>query len=138
MKRSSKESNRMLIHSHLFSYLVPSTQKTFEELEQWKKAFLIQIGQEGNDKFPMIVLANKVDLENREVTKREAQEWTSKFHIPLFETSAKEGMCDVIELNAPERNHLCLSLLHTAINVNKAFEELTKIILDRTNVDDVK
>lgn len=44
-----------------------SRKDTFDSLLQWKKAFLIQVGQEGNDSFPMIVIANKIDREDRAV-----------------------------------------------------------------------
>tara|TARA_R110002050_G_scaffold176244_2_gene309098 strand:- start:907 stop:1191 length:285 start_codon:yes stop_codon:yes gene_type:complete len=33
---------------------------TFKELERWKQTFLIQIGQEGNEDFPIVIIANKV------------------------------------------------------------------------------
>jgi len=89
--------------------------KTFEELAAWKKAFLIQVGHEGNNDFPMIVLANKVDLENREVTKREVDEYCQKEGITYYETSAKEN-----------------------IKVDKAFEHIAKLILSRTKEDNIK
>jgi len=88
---------------------------TFEELAGWQKAFLIQIGKEGNGDFPMIVLANKVDAENRQVTKSEVKDWCQKQHIPFFETSAKE-----------------------AINVDEAFKNIAKIVLSKVKDDDIK
>jgi GTPase SAR1 family protein len=60
-------------------------------LAAWKKAFLIQVGHEGNDDFPMIILCNKVDLENREVTKKEVEQFCNKDGISFYETSAKES-----------------------------------------------
>jgi len=89
--------------------------KTFDELPNWKKAFLIQIGQDHNKDFPVLILGNKMDLEDRQVTKKEAQDWCGSQNLPFFETSAKEG-----------------------VNVEKAFQELTKMMLARTNDDDVK
>jgi len=89
--------------------------KTFDELEAWKKAFLIQVGHEGNENFPMIILANKVDLENREVTKREVEQWCSKEGLSFYETSAKES-----------------------INVDKGFEQIARLILSRTKEDNIK
>jgi len=68
-----------------------------------KIQFLIQIGQEGNDEFPMIIVANKVDAENRQVTKSEVKDWCLKQNITFFETSAKE-----------------------AINVDEAFKNIAK------------
>jgi len=89
---------------------------TFEELAQWKKAFLIQIGQEGNDEFPMLILANKVDRENeRQVTKQEVKDWCGKQNLTFYETSAKE-----------------------AVNVDKAFETIAKIILTKTPEENIK
>eukprot|EP01114_Cavostelium_apophysatum_P003605 TRINITY_DN135_c0_g1_i1.p1 TRINITY_DN135_c0_g1~~TRINITY_DN135_c0_g1_i1.p1 ORF type:complete len:199 (-),score=58.87 TRINITY_DN135_c0_g1_i1:71-667(-) len=89
--------------------------KTFEELAAWKKAFLIQVGHEGSESFPMIVLANKVDLENREVTKREVQDFCQKEGITFYETSAKESL-----------------------NVDKAFEQVARLVLSRTKEDNIK
>ncbi len=40
----------------------------------------------------MMIVANKVDAENRQVTKTEVKEWCQKQHLPFYETSAKEGM----------------------------------------------
>jgi hypothetical protein len=39
-----------------------------------------------------MVLANKMDLENREVTKKEVQDWCYSQNLPFHETSAKEGI----------------------------------------------
>jgi len=89
--------------------------KSFEELEQWKKAFLIQVGQEGNDKFPMIILANKVDLENqREVSQKEMKDWCAKNNLQWFETSAKEGA-----------------------NVDRAFEEIARLVISNMKPEDM-
>jgi len=90
--------------------------KSFEELEQWKKAFLIQVGQEGNDKFPMIILANKVDMEDkREVSQKELREWCSKHNLTWFETSAKEGS-----------------------NVDRAFEEIASLVIQNMKPEDIQ
>jgi len=59
-----------------------TNRKSFEELEQWKKAFLIQVGQEGNDNFPMIIVANKVDLaDQREVSQKEMKDWCARHNF---------------------------------------------------------
>jgi len=89
--------------------------KTFEELGAWKKAFLIQIGQEGNDDFPIMIIANKVDLESREVPKKEIQQWCQTNGLTFLETSAKES-----------------------INVEKAFMDLTKQVIAKTPEDNMK
>merc|ERR1711991_729401 len=49
--------------------------ETFQALAQWKDAFLIQAGIQDAKGFPMLVLANKVDIEDRKVTSKEARDW---------------------------------------------------------------
>lgn len=44
-----------------------SRRSSFDALLQWKKSFLIQIGQDDSDNFPMIVIANKIDRPDRVV-----------------------------------------------------------------------
>lgn len=80
--------------------------QTFDCLDQWRSAFLIQSNQEGNNKFPMLLLANKIDLENRQVSTGNAEEWSQKYNMPLLETSAKES-----------------------INVDKAFQEIARLVI---------
>jgi Ras-related protein Rab-7A len=89
-------------------------QSTFDELGPWMKSFLIQTNQEGNTAFPMLVLANKVDLDDRVVTRKQCEQWCDQLNIPFYETSAKE-----------------------AINVDKAFEEITRLVLSKTKEDDL-
>ncbi|PRP75097.1 ras-related protein Rab-7a-like [Planoprotostelium fungivorum] len=89
--------------------------KTFDELSAWKKAFLIQIGQENNKEFPMIILANKVDLDDRQVSKRDIAEWANQNgDVHFYETSAKEN-----------------------VNVGKAFDEIAKLALAKVKEDDM-
>eukprot|EP01126_Amoeba_proteus_P064571 TRINITY_DN9060_c0_g1_i3.p1 TRINITY_DN9060_c0_g1~~TRINITY_DN9060_c0_g1_i3.p1 ORF type:complete len:215 (+),score=46.90 TRINITY_DN9060_c0_g1_i3:129-773(+) len=69
-------------------------QKTFESLESWRQEFLDQAAPSDPESFPFAVIANKIDLEAlRMVTKKQALSWCqAKGNIPLFETSAKEGL----------------------------------------------
>ena len=73
-----------------------NTQKTFENLENWRDEFLIQASPADPDGFPFVVLGNKVDVEggeSRVVSEKKAKSWcTSKGAIPYFETSAKEDV----------------------------------------------
>ncbi|KAL5284465.1 Rab7 family protein [Megaselia abdita] len=65
---------------------------SFKNLDSWRDEFLIQAGPRDPEHFPFVVLGNKVDLENRQVSTRRAQQWAqSKNDIPYYETSAKEG-----------------------------------------------
>ena len=64
----------------------------------------LQASPRDPDNFPFVVLGNKIDLDNRAVSTKRAQQWChSKNEIPYFETSAKE-----------------------AINVEQAFQTIAK------------
>jgi len=66
---------------------------TFKNLDSWRDEFLIQASPRDPEHFPFVVLGNKVDLENRSVSTKRAQQWCqSQNDIPYFETSAKEGL----------------------------------------------
>ena len=46
----------------------------------------------GNDlKIPIVVIGNKIDLEDREVKTEDAESFCKKINVPYFETSAKTG-----------------------------------------------
>jgi len=66
---------------------------SFKNLDSWRDEFLIQSSPSNPEHFPFAVLGNKIDLENRAVSTKRAQQWCqSKNDIPYFETSAKEGI----------------------------------------------
>jgi len=96
----------------IFVYDV-TKRETFDALEQWRKTFLIQAGEEGNENFPMLIIGNKIDLDNRAVSTKELQEWC-KSHGSLIglETSVKD-----------------------CINVDKAFQTIVQMIVDRMEPD---
>jgi len=87
---------------------------TFKSLDSWRDEFLIQASPRDPENFPFVVLGNKIDLENRAVSVKRAQQWChAKSDIPYFETSAKES-----------------------INVEQAFQTIAKNALAReTDVD---
>ena len=65
---------------------------------------LFQACPKDPNNFPFVVLGNKIDLDNRAVSTKRAQQWCqTKNEIPYFETSAKE-----------------------AINVEQAFQTIAK------------
>eukprot|EP01121_Diplochlamys_sp_Union-15-3_P007175 TRINITY_DN1802_c0_g1_i1.p1 TRINITY_DN1802_c0_g1~~TRINITY_DN1802_c0_g1_i1.p1 ORF type:complete len:199 (-),score=39.70 TRINITY_DN1802_c0_g1_i1:60-656(-) len=67
--------------------------QTFDELGNWKKSFLIQIQQENNSDFPMLVIANKIDKEEeRQVSKKTLEQWCNENNLPFIEASAKEAL----------------------------------------------
>ena len=61
---------------------------TFEELDRWIKEFRSVTG----DKTSIIIIGNKIDLENqREIDKEEGAEFADKKGLPFYECSAKLG-----------------------------------------------
>uniref|UniRef100_A0A669CBU3 RAB7A, member RAS onco family n=1 Tax=Oreochromis niloticus TaxID=8128 RepID=A0A669CBU3_ORENI len=65
---------------------------TFGKIDYLRDHFLIKGHPRNPENFPFVVLGNKIDLENRQVTTKRAQAWCqSKNNIPYFETSAKDA-----------------------------------------------
>ncbi|XP_034623045.1 ras-related protein Rab-7b isoform X1 [Trachemys scripta elegans] len=81
--------------------------ESFESLDDWREDFLEKIipTEQG---FPMVVLGNKIDLNERQVSKETASFWCKEKDIPYFEVSAKND-----------------------INVVQAFETLARQALSR-------
>ncbi|XP_073682226.1 ras-related protein Rab-7a isoform X1 [Garra rufa] len=65
---------------------------SFDALEVWKKEFLVQACPSDPSGFPFIVLGNKIDLDYREVSTKQAQQWCSEIGAEYFECSAKEDI----------------------------------------------
>ncbi|KAL7727822.1 hypothetical protein ACLKA6_019758 [Drosophila palustris] len=65
--------------------------KSFKDLGSWRDEFLIQVDPKNPRDYPFVVLGNKVDLDNRNVSREEAEQWCKIHNIPYFETSAKDG-----------------------------------------------
>jgi len=86
---------------------------SFKSLDSWRDEFLIQASPRDPESFPFVLLGNKIDLENRQVSTKRAQTWCqSKNEMPYFEVSAKE-----------------------AINVEQAFQTIARNALRRENQD---
>uniref|UniRef100_A0A6A7FQ74 Ras-related protein Rab-7a-like n=2 Tax=Hirondellea gigas TaxID=1518452 RepID=A0A6A7FQ74_9CRUS len=80
---------------------------SFKALDSWRDEFLIQASPRDPDHFPFVVLGNKVDLENRSVSTKRAQQWCqSKADVPYFETSAKEAINIELAFQTIARNAL--------------------------------
>ena len=80
--------------------------KTFENLNNWRREFLIQADPYDPDHFPFVLLGNKVDVPDRAVSTVVAERWAkANNNMPYFETSAKDGT-----------------------NVEEAFRTLAKIV----------
>ncbi|GCB75427.1 hypothetical protein scyTo_0019007 [Scyliorhinus torazame] len=64
---------------------------SFYALEGWREEILLQIPLEHQD-YTFVVLGNKVDITERQVTSDEAEVWCRARSIPYFEVSAKEDI----------------------------------------------
>ncbi|XP_027857850.1 ras-related protein rab7 [Xiphophorus couchianus] len=65
---------------------------SFSALEMWRKEFLVQGEPQDPEDFPFVVLGNKTDLSNREVSRRKAMRWCEEIGAEYFEGSAKEDL----------------------------------------------
>uniref|UniRef100_A0A673J131 small monomeric GTPase n=1 Tax=Sinocyclocheilus rhinocerous TaxID=307959 RepID=A0A673J131_9TELE len=96
----------------LLTFSVDDNQ-SFLNLNNWKKEFAYYADVRDPEKFPFVVLGNKVDVTEHQVPMEEAQRWCQENGgYPYFETSAKD-----------------------ATNVSAAFEEAVRRVLsseDRT------
>eukprot|EP00035_Acanthoeca_spectabilis_P023036 m.447271 g.447271 ORF g.447271 m.447271 type:complete len:213 (-) comp19497_c0_seq1:182-820(-) len=70
---------------------VTSTQ-SFQNLEEWRGTFLEQSGCDQPDKFPFVLVGNKIDLESRAVNGQEAGDWANAHSMQYFECSARESI----------------------------------------------
>jgi len=63
-------------------------QKSFDNLEDWVKSVIDIRG----DKNPMVLIANKIDMEEHRIIKKpQAEEYAKKYNMKLIETSAATG-----------------------------------------------
>ncbi|XP_055016418.1 ras-related protein Rab-7a isoform X2 [Boleophthalmus pectinirostris] len=69
-----------------------TSQISFSSLEQWRKEFLILGEPENPETFPFIVLGNKTDLLEREVSPTKAQQWCALFGAEYCEGSARDDI----------------------------------------------
>ncbi|RUP48860.1 P-loop containing nucleoside triphosphate hydrolase protein, partial [Jimgerdemannia flammicorona] len=75
---------------------------TFSHLDHWRSEFLKQSSipydhSSSPPDFPFILIGNKIDLDDRVVSRRQAKAWSQQYSprtgpaIPCFEASAKDG-----------------------------------------------
>ena len=68
--------------------------RSFENISMWRKefAYYADIADDNVSSFPFVIIGNKVDVSERQVTTGEATEWCKQSgNLPYFETSAKDA-----------------------------------------------
>ncbi|XP_037102247.1 ras-related protein Rab-9A-like [Syngnathus acus] len=92
----------------LLTFSVDDAQ-SLANLDNWKKEFTYYADLKEPNMFPFVVLGNKLDVDERQVSGEDAQRWCRDHGgLPYFETSAKDST-----------------------NVASAFEEAIRLILTR-------
>ena len=70
-----------------------SNADTFKNIEVWRTEFIKKLNLSEGDKFPFILLGNKSDLGNMQVTQEEINSYCSEHNnMPFFMTSAKDNI----------------------------------------------
>ncbi|KAJ6653558.1 hypothetical protein lerEdw1_009138 [Lerista edwardsae] len=65
--------------------------QSFENLEHWRREFVGYAGVREPERFPFVLLGNKVDKPQRQVAPEEARAWCAQHGgCPYLETSAKD------------------------------------------------
>ncbi|XP_069489272.1 ras-related protein Rab-7b [Ambystoma mexicanum] len=82
-------------------------EESFECLDYWRKTFLESL-RVPLDGFPVLLLGNKIDLKDRQVSKERALSWCEERKATYFEVSAKDD-----------------------VNVEQAFEKLSMDAFER-------
>lgn len=66
---------------------------SFNNLKVWRNEFLYYADIKDGNLFPFIVVANKLDIESREVSEEEARNWCKENgDMPYIETSARDAI----------------------------------------------
>lgn len=96
----------------LLTFSVDDSQ-SFLNLVNWRKEFIYYADVKEPDSFPFVVLGNKVDVTERQVTSEEAQEWCRESGgYPYFETSAKDSTNVAVAFEEAVRRVLALEERH--------------------------
>ncbi|EAY08676.1 Ras family protein [Trichomonas vaginalis G3] len=63
--------------------------ESFENINKWKSQFELQLGLSSNSNFPILLLGNKCDLQNKAVEESTAKKYAQKNGMIFHEVSAK-------------------------------------------------
>ena len=72
--------------------------ETYQNLRHWTQSIKTQMGND-IDKISVVIIGNKIDSNEREVNKQEAEAFSRELGYPYFETSAKSGENVNIQFN---------------------------------------
>ncbi|CAJ0964877.1 unnamed protein product [Ranitomeya imitator] len=105
-----------------FGFTAP---KTFKTLYCWRDEFHVKATPRNLENFPFVVLGNKTDLENRQITIKWAQAGShSKNNIPYFEINANELINMEQAFQTIARNAI---KQETEVKLYNEFPETTKL-----------
>ena len=84
-----------------------TNQKSFDNIKKW----LAQIKEEASSKVCVLLVANKIDIEKRLISREDGEDIAKSFDLDIYETSAKDN-----------------------INVSEAFEDLAEKINEKYKI----
>ena len=84
-----------------------TNQKSFDNIKKW----LEQIKEEAPNKVSVLLVANKIDIEKRLISREDGEDIAKSFDLDIYETSAKDN-----------------------INVSEAFEDLAEKINEKYKI----
>jgi GTPase SAR1 family protein len=99
-------------------------EKSFSNVQNWREEFLLKAGVEDPKSFPFILIGNKIDLDERQVSKKKAQKWCEdNGGIPYFEASL-HCVClnDILYVQTSAKD---------GVGVTEAFINLARGVIDR-------
>jgi Ras-related protein Rab-7A len=83
-----------------------NVESTFNNLSNWKSEFLVKAFPPNSNDFPFVVVGNKIGKkkiplkidceETRVVSHEKATKWCNSLGFPYFETSAKDGVKNIL------------------------------------------
>eukprot|EP01083_Nonionella_stella_P079750 218942_1 len=66
-------------------------ENSFKQIDDWKTKFISQAGIDDPPNYPFLLLANKIDLQNRAISQQQGQSYANENNMSFYETSALSG-----------------------------------------------